>query len=103
MIGRAFELHVQREHAELLDDQNYLFGLTGTQTGSSERSSLAYDTLTIKFNAENPWQDILSSSSRQIRSIDAVSVDNVIRANGTELYSYLGKVHYKDLSKLSSH
>ena len=97
-MGGAFEPHMEREHADRLEDPNYLLGLNVTKTNSSEGSSVApasHDSFTIKFNAENPWQEILSSSSRQKRSMDAMRVEDVMRGHKNEPYYYSGTVIYE--------
>ena len=97
MMGWAFEVHVLRQHETLLEGEHYLFGLECSKP-SKEDSEEAHDDNTsaaesykINFNVENPWQEILSPTCRQKRSMDAMTVGSIMQKHQIEPYSYQGE------------
>ena len=98
-MGQSYEIHVIKEHAPLLEEDSYHFSpkLIDVEWKPSSRLSAPRprpEPLTINFNVENPWQEILSPASRQKRSMDAVSVSSILMKTELEPYSYQGETSH---------
>jgi len=92
MLGCVYQTHVLKEHSPLLDlkDEIFLFApkvwSVLTRNVDEEKVSNSSQPHSIEFNEKNPWKEILSSTSRKKRSVDAVKVASIRRKTETESY-----------------
>ena len=89
MLGKGYEDHVLLTHRNLLNNDQYMLAprvmtkrrILPVPTPPPEK----YDGpgYQVQFNSENPWQDILSTSSRQKRNIDAGLISKIMSTKAT--------------------
>ena len=84
MLGKGYEDHVLLTHRNLLNNDQYMLAprlltkrrILPVPTPAPEKyEGPGYQ---VQFNSENPWQDILSTSSRQKRHIDAGLISKIM-------------------------
>ena len=109
MSGSVYELHVLREHSLLLMAERYQFTprvlavkkVNGAETIQSKISKIIMNqhqqpsnqSYSIDFNVENPWHEILSTTNRRKRSVDAVTVGSLRKKMKTESSPNIGQEH----------
>ena len=109
LYGSRYERHVSQYHSSLLDSKEYMLSpkpftppsrikfSTGNKTSiinlstndkqvNDERKSL------VEFDVENPWDEIVSESGRQKRTIDAEAVMKAMQACPQIRYEFKGEV-----------
>ena len=93
MLGAVYEAHVVKDHASLLEAESYFFtpkvlavkAVSGVETLKNKINKMIMNQqapqpsqpYSIDFKVENPWQEILSSTSRRKRSVDAITVGSL--------------------------
>ena len=98
VTGGAYENHVIKEHAPQLEEDSYLFSPKLIDDEWKPSASLScprpLPLTTIKFNVENPWQELLSPASRQKRTMDTVPVSSILMKTELKPYTYQGETSH---------
>ena len=103
LYGSGYERHVSLYHPESLDNEEYILApkpyitpirpkTTKFQPKDSENTLCIDEETSVNFNVDNPWDDIVSESGRQKRSIDAEAVLKARNACPQKSYEFKGEI-----------
>ena len=96
LYGSGYERHVNVYHPEALQNEEYILSpkpyVTPIKPQPGKGGVANIEENIVTFNVENPWDEIVSESGRQKRSIDADLVRKARKKCPPQRYEYKGEV-----------